>query len=60
MLKLARFRVGSGPEEDKYDKNVFVEVSVFGITQSGNVYLASLQPRGQGRDVRITWPHVGY
>ena len=34
MLKLARFRVGSGPKEDKYDKNVFVEVSVFGDRKS--------------------------
>ena len=51
MLKHARFRVGLGPREDKYDKNVLCEgffFFSFGITQRGNVYLASLQPRARG------------
>ena len=43
--------MGLGPREDKYDKNVFVWRPFFfpfGITQRGNVYLASLQARARG------------
>lgn len=50
MLKRARLKMGVGPKGDKYDKNVFVKVFFFfGITQPGNVYLASLQSVARGQ-----------